>query len=164
MYPSGEKLIATTSLVHQHALLFAVLLLESILRPIGTINQFLKQQSGGKYVYTTCRFTFKISYSLNFLTPYGSGGVLEEGKRLSTKRYVPPVEASLILKTEKEGSGSPSRIAVYKFINSELTYDRLKARVSPLSETIILGILLKGFKNNIRGKPGTGGGKMGDPC
>lgn len=50
-----EKLRATKSMVHQHALLFPVLLLESILRRIGSINQFLKPNLGGKYVYTTCQ-------------------------------------------------------------------------------------------------------------
>jgi len=45
-----EKLKATTSLLHTH-----VLLLEGVLRTIGSFTQFLRTISGGHYVYTTCR-------------------------------------------------------------------------------------------------------------
>jgi len=44
-----EKLKATTSLLHTH-----VLLLEGVLRTIGSFTQFLRTISGGHYVYTTC--------------------------------------------------------------------------------------------------------------
>ena len=49
-----EKLKTTKSMIHHHALLFPVLLLESILKHISSINQFLQHQNGGKYVYATC--------------------------------------------------------------------------------------------------------------
>lgn len=48
------KLKATKVMVHWHILLFPVLLLEGLLRRIGSIDQFLREQLGGKYVYTTC--------------------------------------------------------------------------------------------------------------
>jgi putative transposase len=49
-----KKLKTTKTMVNHHVLLFPVLLLETILRHIGSINQFLKPHVGGKYVYTTC--------------------------------------------------------------------------------------------------------------
>jgi len=45
-----EKLKATKVLVHDH-----VLLLEGLLRKIGSLNHFLRQHQGGKYVPTTCQ-------------------------------------------------------------------------------------------------------------
>jgi putative transposase len=51
-----EKLKTTKTMIHWHIILFPVLLLETILRHIGSINQLLKQQKGGKYVYATCLF------------------------------------------------------------------------------------------------------------
>jgi hypothetical protein len=42
-------------MIHHHAPLFPVLLPETVLKHISSINQFLKQQKGGKYVYATCR-------------------------------------------------------------------------------------------------------------
>lgn len=51
-----EKLKATKVLVHEHVLLFPVLLLEGLLRKIGNLNQFIRHHQGGKYVHTTCQF------------------------------------------------------------------------------------------------------------
>ena len=64
-YTPKEKLKATKTMIHQHTLLFPVLLLENILRHISSINQFLNQQLDGKYVYATCQFlrvTRKVKY------------------------------------------------------------------------------------------------------
>lgn len=49
-----EKLLASKSMIHWHVLLFPTLLLESLFKSIGPINQFLHQSIGGKYVYTKC--------------------------------------------------------------------------------------------------------------
>jgi putative transposase len=54
-YTPKDKLKATKTMLHQHIMLFPVLLLETLLKQIGNINQFLNQLLGGKYVYTTCR-------------------------------------------------------------------------------------------------------------
>jgi len=51
-----EKLKATKVMMHQHVLLFPVLLLEGLLRKIGSLNHFLRQHEGGKYVHTTCQY------------------------------------------------------------------------------------------------------------
>jgi hypothetical protein len=50
-----EKLKATKVMIHQHVLLFPVLLLEGLLRKIGSLNQFLEHHQGGNYVPTTCQ-------------------------------------------------------------------------------------------------------------
>jgi transposase len=50
-----EKLTATRVMIHEHVLLFPVLLLEGLLRKIGNPNQFLNQPQGGNYVPTTCQ-------------------------------------------------------------------------------------------------------------
>jgi len=42
-------------MIHWHVLLFPTLLLESLFKSIGPINQFLHQFIGGKYVYTKCQ-------------------------------------------------------------------------------------------------------------
>lgn len=55
-YTPKDKLKATKTMLHQHIMLFPVLLLETLLRQIDNINQFLNQLLGGKYVYTTCLF------------------------------------------------------------------------------------------------------------
>jgi hypothetical protein len=52
-----EKLRKTKTIIHWHIMLVPVLLLETILSHIGSFNQFLKQQKGGKYIYTTCQKT-----------------------------------------------------------------------------------------------------------
>jgi hypothetical protein len=49
-----EKLKATKVMIHDHVLLFPVLLLEGLLRKIGNLSGFLNQLQGGNYVPTTC--------------------------------------------------------------------------------------------------------------
>src|ERR1700756_111638 len=56
-----EKLKYTKTMVHWHVQLFPVLLLEELLRVIGTPNQFFKHLIGGKYLHTMCHF-----FCLNF--------------------------------------------------------------------------------------------------
>ena len=54
-YTPKDKLKATKTMLHQHFMLFPVLLLETLLRQIDNINHFLNRLLGGKYVYTTCQ-------------------------------------------------------------------------------------------------------------
>jgi putative transposase len=49
-----EKLKYTRTMVHWHVQLFPVLLLEELLRVVGTPNQFFKYLIGGKYLHTMC--------------------------------------------------------------------------------------------------------------
>jgi len=48
-----EKPTATKVMIHQHVLLFPMLSLEGLLRKIGSLNHFLRQHQGGRYVHTT---------------------------------------------------------------------------------------------------------------
>jgi len=51
----SEKLKATKSMVHQHVLLFPVMLLEDAMKVAGSPQQLLSGGPGGTYVYTTCQ-------------------------------------------------------------------------------------------------------------
>jgi hypothetical protein len=51
-----EKRKYTKTMVHWHVQLFPVLLLERVLKVIGTPNQLFKHLIGGKYVHTICPF------------------------------------------------------------------------------------------------------------
>ena len=50
----SETLKATKSMVHQHVLLFPVMLLEDAMKVAGSPQQLLQGGPGGTYVYTTC--------------------------------------------------------------------------------------------------------------
>jgi len=49
-----EKLRDSNSFIHEHVLLFPVLLLEDLHKATGSGQQLLLDAKGGQYVYTTC--------------------------------------------------------------------------------------------------------------
>ena len=55
----GEKLKYSKTMVHTHVQLFPVLLLESVLKIVGTFDP-LKLLLSGKYLHTMCQFLLKI--------------------------------------------------------------------------------------------------------
>jgi hypothetical protein len=57
----SEKLKATKSMIHQKVLLFPVMLLEDVMKVVGSPNELLTGGLGGTYVHTTWRcFGFTI--------------------------------------------------------------------------------------------------------
>lgn len=50
-----EKLKATKSMVHAHVMLFPVMLLEDVMKVVGSPSELLSGLFGGTYVYTTCQ-------------------------------------------------------------------------------------------------------------
>jgi putative transposase len=53
----GEKLKGTGTMVHEHVLLFPVMLLEDLQKVVGSGNELLLGAKGGQYVYDTCQNT-----------------------------------------------------------------------------------------------------------
>jgi putative transposase len=50
-----EKLIASNTMINKHVLLFPVLLMEYVLKSLGTFTALLKLIKTGKYVPTVCQ-------------------------------------------------------------------------------------------------------------